>query len=163
MQSQDFVEGVSGWRMSKGRIELYGSPYPIILGKLDTPEPEQPKPFVVIDGVVYISQAEVERGSIANAKISDTWSVRLAADTNGQLYAAGIDIGLGSQFLADRFAVNGRDASDVFREIAGQINETELGKQLQVEIDQLRSSFADKVKEVIRSEMHQGGLLWRST
>ncbi|AVO58317.1 DUF1983 domain-containing protein [Pseudomonas chlororaphis] len=75
MQSPDFVEGVSGWRLSKDRLELYGGPDPLILGNLEAPElrsgsgAEQPKPFMVIDGVTYISEAEVERASIANAKI----------------------------------------------------------------------------------------------
>ncbi|EIM15925.1 phage tail tip fiber protein [Pseudomonas chlororaphis] len=75
MQSPDFVEGVSGWRLSKDRLELYGMATPVILGRLDAPEPEngsasdQPKPFIVVDGVTYISEAEVERASITNAKI----------------------------------------------------------------------------------------------
>ncbi|AZC30111.1 hypothetical protein C4K38_2151 [Pseudomonas chlororaphis subsp. piscium] len=73
MQSPDFVEGVSGWRLSKDRLELYGMASPVILGNLDAPESrsatDQPKPFIVIDGVTYISQAEIERASITNAKI----------------------------------------------------------------------------------------------
>ncbi|WP_236185066.1 hypothetical protein [Pseudomonas protegens] len=61
MQSSNFVEGVSGWRIVDGRIELYGGPAPIILEK--APEPEQP--FVVVDGVTYISEAAIKDASIA--------------------------------------------------------------------------------------------------
>ena len=60
MQSNDFIEGVSGWRMARGRIEMYGGPVPIILGSLGDPEPEQPKPCIVVDGVTYINEASVE-------------------------------------------------------------------------------------------------------
>lgn len=60
MQSSNFVEGVSGWRIADGRIELYGGPGPIILEK--TPEPGQP--FVVVDGITYISEAAIKDASI---------------------------------------------------------------------------------------------------
>ncbi|MDI2594096.1 DUF1983 domain-containing protein [Pseudomonas sp. 681] len=117
MQSPDFVEGVSGWRMSGGRIELYGAPYPIILGKLETLEPDQPKPFIVVDGVTYISQAEVERASITGAKLSAMWSVRMELAASGQTYAVGLGLG---------------------------------------------SELADKMRDVLRKELQQGGILHRS-
>nr|BFD43192.1 hypothetical protein FFPRI1PSEUD_46910 [Pseudomonas sp. FFPRI_1] len=60
MQSSNFVEGVSGWRIADGRIELHGGLAPIILEK--TPEPGQP--FVVVDGVTYISEAAIKDASI---------------------------------------------------------------------------------------------------
>lgn len=95
MQSSDFVKGVSGWRIVDGRIELYGGLAPIILEK--TPEPEQP--FVVVDGVAYISEASIKDGSIGKTRITNSVSVRFGAGGSSS-----------SQFLldADKFQVNER-------------------------------------------------------
>lgn len=81
---------------------------------------------------------------------------------NGKYYAAGI--GLSSQILvsADRFAINGRGASDILRDIADMISETKLGQGLKEEVDLLGSNLADQVKALIRKELMPGGLLHRS-
>ncbi|MBS4090425.1 DUF1983 domain-containing protein [Pseudomonas rustica] len=96
MQSNNFVEGVSGWRMGKGKIELYGGQYPVILGKLDEPAPKQvdvqPKPFIVVDGVVYISEAAVSDATI-DSRLAANWSVLTQLGADGRPYAAGFCIG----------------------------------------------------------------------
>ncbi|CAI8754049.1 DUF1983 domain-containing protein [Pseudomonas chlororaphis] len=210
MQSPDFVEGVSGWRLSKDRLELYGMASPVILGNLDAPESrsatDQSKPFIVIDGVTYINQAEVERASITNAKIvaglaepirrgcfcsggytgdgpengsgiiasgtgrlSDTWSVKMETTAGGQKYAAGIGLGLESQFLtsADKFAIKEAndvskaiadgDATKVLELLASKISETTLGKDLLSE----PTAIADQIRDVLRAELRPGGILHR--
>lgn len=78
MQSPDFVEGVSGWRMSCGRIELYGALYPITLGKLETPEPEHPAPFFISGGVTYISQAEIKLSLESRPVVIDEFTAQFS-------------------------------------------------------------------------------------
>lgn len=106
----------------------------------DSPDlraPEQPEPFKVDGGQVFIDQAFV---------------------------VAGIGPGLPSQFLvsADRFAINDRSASDILRDIAGMIGETKLGQDLKEQADLLGSNLDDRVKSLIRKELMPGGLLHRS-
>ncbi|MCZ7176149.1 hypothetical protein NK362_24775, partial [Salmonella enterica] len=62
---------------------------------------------------------------------------------------------------ADRFAINDRSASDILRDIAGKIGETTLGQELKEQIEKLTLTQAGQVKEIIRAELRQGGLLWR--
>ncbi|QQX60928.1 hypothetical protein [Pseudomonas chlororaphis] len=77
---------------------------------------DQPKPFIVIDGVTYISEAEVERASIASAKLGDDWKVKTVL-LNGKYVATGIGLGVDSQFLAsaDKFAL--KTPSDLIRDV----------------------------------------------
>lgn len=90
MQSNNFVEGVSGWRMSRGLIEMYGGPAPIILGSLSEPEPEQPKPFIVVDGVTYIN-ATCIKDALVEPKISVHYTIKPQV-LNGKLVFAGFHI-----------------------------------------------------------------------
>ncbi|MBB1617122.1 hypothetical protein A9978_32200 [Pseudomonas sp. UMC65] len=139
MQSSNFVEGVSGWRIADGRIELYGGLAPIILEK--TPEPG--KPSVVVDGVTCLSEAFIKDGSITKTAVG------------GKPHLAGFGVGVELPFIAaDRFAINGRDASEILDMIAGKIRETELGVGL-------KGAIADQVREVIRAECKPGGILYR--
>lgn len=98
MQSADYVPGVSGWMMGKDIIEINGGPWgPVRIGNLDKAvEPEsseaEPKPFIVVDGVTYISQAEVERCSITKAKLGAMWSMKTEL-RSGTSYVSGIGIG----------------------------------------------------------------------
>lgn len=66
----------------------------IKIGNLDHAEPERPQPLKVEGDQVCISQAEVERGSIANAKTGDMWSVKMQVNARGQYVAAGIGLGI---------------------------------------------------------------------
>ena len=73
------------------------------LGNLNAPEPEhgtadQPSnPFVVVDGTAYLNEAFIQDGSV-NGKIASNWRVKLEL-RNGRYVAAGIGLGLASQFL----------------------------------------------------------------
>ena len=121
-----------------------------------------PGVFVDADGRVIVCDA-VANADSPTSSLSALWSVKTKEGVNG-LYAAGIGMGLSSQFAvsADRFAVNGRNASDIFRDIAGEIGETKLGRDLKEQVDLLDSNLADQVKAVIRKELLPGGLLYRS-
>ena len=165
MQSPDFVEGVSGWRLSKDRLELYGAHYPVILGKLDEPEPEvsekSPKPFIIVDGVTYIRQA----------KLDANWQVKMEP-LNGKYVASGVGVGLESPFLvnADRWAINGSSGGapqpgdalkaggfgSMLDGMAGKITRTELGQDLQTKV------IAEQIRDVLRAELTPGGMLYRS-
>lgn len=86
------------------------------IGNLAAPEPEhgpveQPaKPFVVVDGTTYLSEAFIKDG-IVDGKIATNWQVKLELH-KGRYVAACIGLGLSSQFLvsADRFAI--KDSSE---------------------------------------------------
>lgn len=114
----------------------------IKIGNLD-----QPEPFIVDGDQVFLSKAFVDDGSIARAE-----------------NLAGVGAGVESQYVvqADRFAIDGRSASDILRDIAGKIDETKLAQGLKEQVDLLGSNLADQVKELIRKELMPGGLLHRS-
>ena len=91
------------------------------IGNLAAPEPEhgtgeQPaKPFVVVDGTTYLSEAFIEDGTITSGKIASNWSVKMQANAQGKYVVAGIGLGYPSQFLvsADRFVIQeGARSSD---------------------------------------------------
>ena len=121
-QSHNYVPGVSGWKVdNKGVLVLNDGNQRVIAKMLmvttagpgqtndqaaqavrdavcDERKLDGPKtapPFIVVDGITYISEAEVERGSIAKAKIGDNWSVKVEL-CNGRYVAAGISSGLAS-------------------------------------------------------------------
>lgn len=75
---------------------------------------DQPaKPFVVVDGTTYLNEAFIKE-SIIGAKIASNWSVKMELH-NGKYVAAGIGLGVASQFLvsADRFVIQeGARSSD---------------------------------------------------
>ncbi|WP_460150059.1 phage tail tip fiber protein [Pseudomonas sp. S3_A03] len=133
------------------------------IGKLDQPEAEQPEPFKVDGDQVYISEATIHDG-IIKSPWPAAWGVRMQLGENGKLYVAGMDVGLPSQFVvsADRFAINGRSASDILEMLADKISKTELGQDLKGQIDPLGSNLDEQVKAVIRKELMPGGLLHRS-
>lgn len=177
MQSHNFVEGVSGWRLSKDKLELFGGPWPIIIGNLDAPESrsatEQPKPFIVVDGVTFIRKEEVDNASIASPKLSDDWKVEVATLPAGERYVVGFGAGIDSQFLvnADRYAIRCRPedapqpgdalkiggATSMLDAMASKIAETSLGKDVLSET----TAIADQVRDVLRAELKPGGMLWR--
>lgn len=97
--------------------------------------------------------------------ITCDYVVRMQLGENGKLYAAGMGVGLPSQIVvsADRFAINGRSASEILEMLAGKIGKTELDQDLKGQIDLLGSNLAEQVKAVIRKELMPGGLLHRSS
>lgn len=156
MQSADYVPGVSGWEMHKdGRLEVSGTV------RVDTNQPaaDSSKPFIVFDGVVYISEAELKRATVASAKLTEDWSVRMSLSENGQQVVSGVGLGLDSQILvsADKFAINGRGADEILDDIAKALSETSLSKELCRKIDPL----PEVIRSVIREELRPGGLLHR--
>ncbi|WP_052506144.1 DUF1983 domain-containing protein [Pseudomonas sp. MRSN 12121] len=120
--------------------------------------------------------AEIERASIANEKLGPDWSVRVEAGPDGKKYVAGIGAGLESPFLvsADRWAINGSSGNapqlgdamkagsvtSMLDAMASTISETSLGKDLLNEIGK-GPAIADQVRDVIRAELRQGGILYR--
>ncbi|WP_332847561.1 DUF1983 domain-containing protein [Pseudomonas lactucae] len=129
----------------------------------DLTKPAQLEPFKVVDGATYLNEAFVKDGTIASPW-QDDWSVKVKLNSLGQPVFAGFGVGINSQFVinADRFAVNGRDASEILRDIAASIDETALGQALREKVDRIDGSVTEKVKEVIRAELQPGGLLHRS-
>ncbi|RON05148.1 DUF1983 domain-containing protein [Pseudomonas brassicacearum] len=177
MQSSNYVPGVSGWKidpasgafeMASDRVAVVGTdPKAIYSGKS---QPKEPKPFVVVDGATYISQAEVVRVSVAAHKIGGHYSVKLRTTEDGKVYMAGMASPLISQFIvsADRFAITpptefeeapARGAGAVMDLLAGKICDTQLGADLK---SGRITAIADQVRDVIRSEMRPGGLLHRN-
>ncbi|AJO77784.1 hypothetical protein [Pseudomonas sp. MRSN 12121] len=173
MQSHDFVEGVSGWRLSKDKLELFGGPWPIIIGNLDAPErrsgADQLKPFIVVDGATYIRKEEVDSASTSGPKLSDSWAVNMEL-LNGKPVVAGIGAGLDSQLQvnADSYAIHFRPestvqpgkaggASSMLDAMASLIAETSLGEDVLSE----PTAIADQVRDVLRAELKPGGMLWR--
>ncbi|MHC8408292.1 phage tail tip fiber protein [Pseudomonas sp. TMB3-21] len=160
MQSTDYVPGVSGWKIGKELMEFNGGPWgPVRIGDLskavDSKSPAdkpQPEPFIVVDGVAYIRQAEVDEARIPKPKIASEWSVKVEL-LNGRYVASGIGLGLDSQFLvsADRFAVNGRDAGQILDDFASHISAT---------AEQIKP-VAETVRDVLREELKPGGILHR--
>ncbi|GFM73589.1 hypothetical protein PSCICL_45810 [Pseudomonas cichorii] len=115
MQSSDYVPGVSGWKMFKeGRLEVDGA-VRVDLGKAAEENP-QPKPFIVVDGVTYISEAEVERQTIAKLELVQGWSVKTAL-LDVRYVVTGMGIGLRSQVSADQFATDAESVADVVRKV----------------------------------------------
>lgn len=128
MQSKNYVPGVSGWKMcADGSLEVNGT----TRVKLGEPAAAEPKPFVIIDGVTYISEAEVERSKVASSKV-DGFGIKLQVNANGDYVAAGCGVGIQSQFIvsADRFAVNSKSTNQILDDISRAISETELAKAL---------------------------------
>ena len=135
----------------------------IKLGNLDQSKPDQPQPFKVDGDKVYINEAAIKDATIRSS-FTANWLLRVQEGTDGRPYFAGLGLGYPSQFQvsADRFAINGRSASDILRDIASLVGETKLGQDLKEQADPLGSNLADHVKEVIRKELMPGGLLHRS-
>ncbi|WP_252958979.1 DUF1983 domain-containing protein [Pseudomonas simiae] len=133
------------------------------IGNLDAPLPksERPRPFKVDGDKVFINEAAIQDG-IINSPLPAEWVVRMELGENGKYYAAGFGLPLQIAVSADRFAINHRSASDILRDIAGKIDETNLGQDLKEQVDLLGSNLADQVKELIRNELMPGDLLHRS-
>ncbi|MBJ2270453.1 DUF1983 domain-containing protein [Pseudomonas sp. MF6772] len=158
------VDGVVRWRF----------------GNLDAPlpEPEQPQPFKVDGDQIYINEAFIQDSNIGG-KLDAHYSLKMQVNGRGDYVVAGIGMGLPSQFLAsaDRFAINQSEgANSILEALSGAIGTTQLCKSLKADIDKMkldrlaeagqtgaeRPLLAEKVKDVIRTELLPGGLLHRS-
>lgn len=177
MQSSDYVPGVSGWKIHKdtGSLEINGVAR--VSGLVD--EEPKPKPFIVVDGITYISEAEVERASIAKANISDSWSVKLTRNSEGHYVCKGMGLGLDSQIIVEsgnfsikpdpvksdvEKAIESGDAKAILDALSSVISETDLGAEVQSRIA-ADAATAGQIRVVIRDELAKalraGGMLHR--
>lgn len=124
------------------RVRLTGLP--------DLREPEQPKPFKVEGGKVYISEGFLAEGMATSADLHGAWF--------GPCMCAGGYTGTVSEPGA---ALKAGGVNAALDRMAAVIRETKLYEPLLADSEQFKASFADDVKDVIRSELRQGGLLWR--
>lgn len=114
----------------------------------DLQKDEQPQPFVVIDGAIYINHAIVDDAKTSQLLVS-----------------------------ADRFALkHPENADQLIDALSGSIGVTRLAKSLKADIDQMkldllaeqaqadadRPLLTEKLKDIIRAELMPGGLLHRS-
>ncbi|WP_434721189.1 hypothetical protein ACOZ4J_14815 [Pseudomonas syringae pv. actinidiae] len=86
MQSHNYVQGVSGWKMhSNGTLEVNGK----IRAIMEDPVEKPATPFAVEDEQVILTQAFIDAG-----KLSPVWGVRTTTNAAGQTVFAGIGAGL---------------------------------------------------------------------
>ncbi len=121
-----------------------------LTGLLDLREPEQTKPFKVEGGKVYINEDFLAEGMATSADLHAAWF--------GPCMCAGGYTGTVSEPGA---ALKAGGVNAALDRMAAVIRETKLYEPLLADPKQLKTSFADDVKDVIRSELRQGGLLWR--
>lgn len=137
----------------------------------DLEKDEHPAPFVVVDGVTYINEASVE-GRVA-AQSCATAQLVNAVLKDGRVVVAGINLGRSEcqESLADAIkgwhgrigsALEAGGVSAAIDKMAQVVADTELGKDLLMDIGRRNSGIADQVKEIIRTELMPGGLLHRS-
>ena len=184
MQSADYVPGVSGWKINTrtGEFEMADGIHlvkgrdPNLLLSMKLPmltEAPEAKPFVVIDGVMYISEVEINRStlkaSIGSDELtaaladwktglaqflvsSDRFAVKMEKNGNGDFVCAGIGLGLSELEKAEA-----KGAGAVLDYICAAICDTQLSQELQSRTNELSES----VRQVLRQELRPGGLLYR--
>lgn len=158
MQSQNYVPGVSGWKMHKdGRLEVCG------LIRVVLPEVAQiecPPPFIIADGVMYFSQAEIQRGTITKAEIGSGWKLKMKLH-GGHYVVAGIGVGGQCSVATEQ---PGDDANHKLEAMARSISDSQLCRAIRKRIDLLPkiAPLPEEIRDVIRQELRPGGLLYRS-
>lgn len=104
------------------RVGDLSKPEPVAVDREAVSQPAEPAPFIVVDGVTYIRQAE---------SASD-FKLKLSINSNGQYVAAGVGIGLYSQLLVgvDRLAFeqSQRDATKILDELAATLSRADIVK-----------------------------------
>lgn len=158
MQSQNYVPGVSGWKMHKdGRLEVSGVIHVVLPERAQI---ESPPPFIITDGVMYFSQAEIQRGTITKAEIGSGWKLKMKLH-GGHYVVAGIGVGGECGVAAEQ---SGDDSSHILEAMARSIADSQLGRAIKKRIDLLPeiASLSEEVRDVIRQELRPGGLLYRS-
>lgn len=159
MQSEDYVPGVSGWKIAKGLIEINGGPFgPVRIGDLEkVVEPiagtakTVSKPFIVVDGTTYISEALIKDGSIDKALIKQC-SVRMQATADG------IGLGVGWRFCRGGYTGDAphQDGVAVYSQHLASVDRFAVHGQT----EQIKP-ISDTVREVLREELQPGGILHR--
>ena len=121
-----------------------------LTGLPDLRAPEEPKPFKVEGGQVCITDTFLAEGMTTSADLHGAWF--------GPCMRAGGYTGTVSEPGA---ALKAGGVNAALDRMAAVIRETKLYEPLLADPKQFKASFADDVKDVIRSELRQGGLLWR--
>jgi hypothetical protein len=97
MQSENYVPGVSGWKLHKGGfLEIDGV---MRISGLAEAAKETPKPFVVVDGVVYINRAQI-KGSVEKSvadKIFTSYSAKIQ-QPDGHVFRSFVGVPVSSGF-----------------------------------------------------------------
>lgn len=175
MQSKNYIPGVSGWKMHKdGRLEIEGVVRVAVTPSAD--EKPQHLPFIVVDGVTYISAAEVERGTIAKLKVN----VELR---DGKYVSTGFNIGVDNLEAAQ--APEPKSVEAALNELAEKLTQTEFLSQFTVQARAFEDAQAERtasdyaiaarigavearlndpahLKEVIRQALEPGGLIHKA-
>ncbi|WP_440090146.1 hypothetical protein [Pseudomonas fragariae (ex Marin et al. 2024)] len=85
MQSYNYVQGVSGWKMhSNGTLEVNGKIRAIMVEQVDKPE----TPFTVQGDQVFLHKTFIDAAAFEPA-----WRVRTSTSADGQVIASGMGLG----------------------------------------------------------------------
>lgn len=145
-------------KLEKGKLTVsYGGVTRIVISGLD-------QPFVVEGGQTYISEAFLDEGSIGTAR---EFAVTMAKNANGQYVSTGLGLGIDptrgetkdGQTDVER-AIEKGDAAEILRLLSSTITEPRLGHDLRGEIAKIATP-AETIRQVIREELRQGGMLHR--
>jgi len=124
MQSKDYVPGVSGWKIdtTTGEFEM-SSPSCTVTGicpeaKYAGKRSNQDRSFVIVDGVTYIRQAEVD---------TPKFVIRVEGN-DAKRFVSGFGLG-----VTETPAPKPRSADEVLSEIVGTLKKTQLGSQVIVD------------------------------
>lgn len=182
IQSSNFVPGVSGWKIDTktGEFEMHCAALSVV-GKDEAARyggaavTHSPKRSIVIDGVTYINEACIKEAYIKEAsvegKLPAFYTIKASILSSGKAVLVGVGPLDERESLADAIkgwhgrmgsALEAGGVSAAIDKMAQAVADTELGKELLVDIGQLNSGIADQVKEIIRTELMPGGLLHRS-
>ena len=177
IQSSNYVPGVSGWKIDTktGEFEMHCAALSVV-GKDEAARyggaavTHSPKRSIVIDGVTYINEACIKEASV-EGKLPAFYTIKASILSSGEAVLVGVGPLDERESLADAIkgwhgrigsALETGGVSAAIDKMAQVVADTELGKELLVDIGRLNSGIADQVKEIIRTELMPGGLLHRS-
>lgn len=177
IQSSNFVPGVSGWKIDTktGEFEMHCAALSVV-GKDEAARyggaavTHSPKRSIDIDGVTYINEACIKEASV-EGKLPVFYTIKASILSSGEAVLVGVGPLDERESLADAIkgwhgrigsALEAGGVSAAIDKMAQVVADTELGKELLVDIGRLNSGIADQVKEIIRTELMPGGLLHRS-
>lgn len=177
IQSSNFVPGVSGWKIDTktGEFEMHCAALSVV-GKDEAARyggaavTHSPKRSIVIDGVTYINEACIKEASV-EGKLPVFYTIKASILSSGEAVLVGVGPLDERESLAGAIkgwhgrigsALEAGGVSAAIDKMAQVVADTELGKDLLMDIGRLNSGIADQVKEIIRTELMPGGLLHRS-
>lgn len=175
IQSSNFVPGVSGWKIDTktGEFEMHCAALSVV-GKDEAARyggaavTHSPKRYIVIDGVTYINEACIKEASV-EGKLPVFYTIKASILSSGKAVMVGVgplgeceSLAKAIKDLQPGAALKAGGVSAAIDKMAQVVADTELGKDLLMDIGRLNSGIADQVKEIIRTELMPGGLLHRS-